>query len=462
MRDRAVTILLLACLALASCHRTGVVAAPHASGPVLWVWSGAVTPTSAVVTARLGPGNGRAVLRFHPTADPAALHVLRPDDPAASTGPRLPDVVTFRLRGLEPGTDYRYVVESETGGGRSGHLRTVVDGPMPFRIGFASCATTGSNHRIFDTLRELDLDLFIHMGDFHYEDITENDPARFLEAYDRVLTSPRQGAFYRSTPIAYVWDDHDYGSNDSDRTSPSRPAALSTYRQCVPHYPLVNEDGAVRTIQQGFTIGRVRFLMTDPRAARDPEGQTDGPRKSMLGDAQRTWLIDALRAARDDAGIALVVWVNGVPWITRDAPGSEHGWEPYSHERTVIADSIRSLGLADRLVMLSGDAHMVAIDDGTHSNDASDRAPGEPAFPVVQAAPLDRYPRVKGGPYSLGRHAPHRWFPLAKARQFGLMEVEDDSETLRVTLSCRDSAGHVVEDLVLRVACTAAGCRIAR
>jgi phosphodiesterase/alkaline phosphatase D-like protein len=456
MRQRTVTALVGLAIALGT--GSGHAAPSHAADPVLWVWSGAVTPGSAVVTARLAPGAGRAGLRVHPAGDPASSVTLSPAGPPDA---RAPGVVRFRVEGLEPGTEYRYVVVTESGTGPPGRFRTVVDGPMSCRIGFASCATTGSDHRIFDTLRELRLDLFIHMGDLHYENIAENDPARFLEAYDRVLTSPRQGAFYRSTPVAYVWDDHDFGPDDADRTSLSRPAALASYQACVPHYPLVRADGAVETIQQAFTIGRVRFLVTDPRAARDAEDAPDGPGKSMLGRAQRSWLIDALRAARD-AGHPLVVWVNGVPWITHDDPGSSHGWEPYGHERSVIADSIRALGLADRLVMLSGDAHMVAIDDGTHSNYASDRTPGERAFPVVQAAPLDRYPRPKGGPYSHGRHAPWSWFPLAKAKQFGLMEVEDDGEVLSVTLSCRDSRGDVVEELELQLVCTAEGCRIAR
>ena len=36
----------------------------------------------------------------------------------------------------------------------------------------------------------------------------------------------------------YMWDDHDYGPNDSDRFSPARDAALSSYRDVVPHFPL--------------------------------------------------------------------------------------------------------------------------------------------------------------------------------------------------------------------------------
>jgi hypothetical protein len=152
--------------------------------------------------------------------------------------------------------------------------------------------------------------------------------------------------------------------------------------------------------------------------------------------------------------------VNGVPWITKNQPGSDHGWEPYSHERTIIADAIKELGLANRLIMLSGDGHMVAIDDGTNSNYASDQGPGEKAFPVIHGAPLHRYPRVKGGPYSHGSYAPRRWFPLLQAKQFGLMDVKDDGTTIRVEVSCRNSEGMVIKDLVLRLTCDEKGCTV--
>jgi phosphodiesterase/alkaline phosphatase D-like protein len=367
-------------------------------------------------------------------------------------------VVTFDVTGLQPDTDYEYVVETNGGSGLSGRLHTFAEGPMSFRIGFASCGTTGSNHRIFDTLKDLSLLFFIHMGDLHYEDIKRNDPSLYRRAYERVLTSPRQGGFYRSTPVAYVWDDHDFGPNDADGTSPSKPAALRTYQQNVPHYPLAPVDGEVKTIQQAFTIGRVRFVVIDPRAERVPEDEPDGPQKTMLGKDQLEWLRQELRSASER--YPLVVFVNGVPWITKNSPGSGHGWEPYSHERVLIADMIKRFGLANRLIMLSGDGHMVAIDDGTHSNYASDRTSNERAFPVVHAAPLDRYPRIKGGPYSHGVYAPKKWFPLLKAKQFGLMDLEDDGRRIRIELSCRGSKGEILKNLVLRLECGQAGCDV--
>jgi len=63
-------------------------------------------------------------------------------------------------------------------------------------------------------------------GDAHYENITRNSLGRFQQAYQTMLTSPAQSALYRETPIAYVWDDHDFGGNNSTAASDAREAAL--------------------------------------------------------------------------------------------------------------------------------------------------------------------------------------------------------------------------------------------
>jgi alkaline phosphatase D len=421
---------------------------------VTWVWSGAVTSRSAVVKAKL-------------TVPPRTTRLLLTGGGESSRGitPRavLPqgaaDVVAFDLNALEPSTLYSYAIEGD--GRRSerlGQFRTFpTTTATRWEIAFGSCAKTGSKHRIFDTIRKLSPLFFLHMGDFHYENISDDAPARFQEAFDRVLTSPTQSRLYRSTAIVYVWDDHDFGANDADGTSASGLAALRTYRQYVPHYPLTREGDTTRTIQQVFDVGRVRFLLTDTRAARDPVDDPDGPGKSMLGDAQREWLLRELsRAARESA---LTVWVNPVPWITRSQPGTDHGWEPFGHERRSIANHIASLGLADRLLMLSGDGHMVAIDDGTNSNYAQDHPTGQRAFPVMHAAPLHRYARTKGGPYSHGVAGHRRLWGLLQDKQFGRMQVRDDGDAIEVELSGHDSKGTQLGGMYLSMRC-APSCRI--
>jgi phosphodiesterase/alkaline phosphatase D-like protein len=263
-------------------------------------------------------------------------------------------------------------------------------------------------------------DLFIHMGDLHYENIGRNDVQRFRDAYARVLASPTQSALFRAVPFAYVWDDHDYGPNNSDATSASRPAALRAYRTFIPHYPLAGAEDA--PVHHAFTIGRVRVLMTDARSSRSPHRLPETQR-TMFGAAQLAWLERELESA---ATAPLVVLVNTVPWITKQSESTGDGWARYARERRHIADLIARHGVTRKLVMLSGDAHMLAMDDGTHSQYST--LPDAPArgFVVAHAAPMDRWPTKKGGPYS---HP-----GVARNGQFGVMDVTDDGGAIAVRL----------------------------
>ena len=389
--------------------------------PVRWLWSGAVTPTGFTVTARL-----------EAETDAARLIVFDHDDTQIASSPLLSvtdtaEPAVFTVDGLEPETEYQYTIEidGDIDPVRRGRVQTFPAGPSSFTVAVGSCARTNSNGVVFDTIRELDPDLYLNLGDLHYRNIGENDLSPFRAAFDQVHASPAQSALYRSVPIAYVWDDHDYGPNDADGSSPSRPAAWAAYRSHVPHYEL--PSGAEGPINQAFTIGRVRFLLTDTRSARD---RTRG---HMLGESQLEWFLEEVLRARDTH--ALTVWANPTPWIGVPEPLAQH-WAAFDLERQRIGAFLAEHDITN-LVMVSGDAHMVAIDDGTNSGYG-----GHHGFPVLQAAALDRPGSIKGGPYS------HGTFP--GGGQFGLLDVTDNGgDQLHVTLTGLDYTGDELVTLEL-------------
>jgi phosphodiesterase/alkaline phosphatase D-like protein len=382
-----------------------------------WVWSGAVTTTDATVVAKVDTDASATQLLVGQRDDlsDASRHgVAQPDEHG---------IVRLRASGLQPATQYYYAVEVDgvVDLVRSGAFRTVGGGPQSFTVAIGGCARVGSNGAVFDTIRELDPEMFIINGDWNYANITENDQSEFREVYDHTLATPAQSALYRALPITYVWDDHDYGGNNADATSVTREAALAVYHEYVPYYSLRSASSA---IFQSFSIGRVRFLLTDTRSARSPSSAVDDAHKSMLGAEQKEWLKQELLAA--DANYALTVWINPTPWIDASAVDGDT-WAGYTTERRELSDFISDNHL-DRIVMLSGDAHMVAIDDGTNT-DYSTIGAGT-AFPLLHAAALDRPGKVKGGPYTEGA--------IGGGGQFGVLEVDDSGSTVRVRLTGRN------------------------
>ena len=171
----------------------------------------------------------------------------------------------------------------------------------------------------------------------------------------------------------------------------------------------------------------MRFVVTDTRSER-----ADG---SMLGAEQLAWLEAELTGASRTH--ALVIWMNPSPWIGEPSAAGD-GWSGFAEERRQIADTLAAAEV-DNLLMVSGDAHMLAFDDGTNSGYATD---GSPGFPVFHAAALDRPGSVKGGPYSGGA------FP--GFGQYGVIDVLDDGQRVEVRLTGKNWKGDVLISEVLR------------
>ena len=239
-------ILLLICAVAARAVPAGIEHGP---------WSGAITPTTAIVKAKLVRvgANARLVVSKKPDFSAPILSHMDVADAERNR------VVTFHLTGLEPDTTYFYAPQVD---GRAelnfrGRLRTFPQGRGSFSFAFASCANTASSNRVFTAILENQPLFYMNIGDFHYLNITSDNRNAFRAAYDRVLRSPPQAHLYRYVPFVYMWDDHDYGGNNSGRLADSRAAARLTYQEYVPHYPLAAGTGDV-PIHHAFSIGRVR------------------------------------------------------------------------------------------------------------------------------------------------------------------------------------------------------------
>ena len=377
-----------------------------------WMWSGAVTPDSLRVNAELFQPSQNVRLAVSQNQDMSAALF----SPMVAAEPATHNMLSIHMQGLLPDTQYYYTLEVDGALDmeKIGRARTFPLGAASFDFVLAADAVKGSNQPVFETIAGLDADFFMNIGDLFYANIAVNDELLYREAYTSTLRAPRQAALYRSKPIVYMWDDHDYGPNDSDSTSPSRQAAMAAYRAYVPHYPLGAAEQEA-PIYQAFTVGRVRFILTDLRSARSPDSTPDGADKTMMGAAQKAWFKQELLAA--NGNYPLIFWVSSVPWIAGAAATGDN-WGGFATERSEIADFIEQNDIQG-LIALAADAHMLALDDGTHNVFS---ASGLPMFPVFQAAALGQTGSSKGGPYTFGPF-PN---PTINDGQFAHIFVTDD------------------------------------
>lgn len=341
-------------------------------------------------------------------------------------------IARFHVSGLSPDTTYycavrdRGVIDAAT----IGRFTTPpASGSASFRSAFAGDCGTGTNHAVFPQIVAKDPLFFIHLGDLHYENIGTNSVSAYLAAYDAAQAPANPAALLREVPTLYMWDDHDFGQNDSHGGSAGRDAACEAYRIRVPHPPLVETEttGAVYFTHR---VGRVLFIVTDQRSRASNKTATDNSGKTILGSAQKAWLKGILAApANSDT---LFVWVCSRVWGGAPASGADH-WGGFTTERTELADYIKA-NCPGRLIVLSADMHSLAIDDGTNHDFATG---GGGATPTFQAAPLDRTGNETygGGTYSQGGR-------FTNNGQFGVMDVTDPGgSTIAVSWKGYDSSG---------------------
>jgi len=302
-----------------------------------------------------------------------------------------------------------------------------------FSASFASCQQSLTVATIFEKISEYKPHVFLHMGDLHYWD-SASEPDSQENYEDANEVSIASGSVYfepdnpsnyysgsspnymtkmlRSMAFNYIWDDHDYAENNSDSGHIDRAHASAAYRLMFPHYPLSASlesyySGSTllnhQAIYHTFKIGRIKFIVTDNRSERQPAPNTDDQYKIVWSQEQEDWF----KSHISDTTCPIKVWVNSFPWEgddTRTTPTSwsgDDGWEKYTTYRKKIAHYIsENTGSIGKLIILSGDAHMTAIDDGTLSPWYSGSRPNPPVT-IYQSAPLDQDGSRKGGPYIL-------------------------------------------------------------
>lgn len=387
-----------------------------------YTWVGATTPESVVVKARL---RGEAA-RLHVSTQADLSDPVRSESVEPVAG-----VAELRVDGLDPDTRYHYGVEidgdldTDTTGRFRTHPR--LGEPADFTLAATSCAGYEpehpgigevaapqrlSNHPVFDTVRELDPLMLLHMGDIHYYDIGSerfvpgHDADTYRGAFDDVFAQPRQAALYRDVATHYVWDDHDFGPNNSDGTAPGAEAAARVYRERVPHYDLPHEQG----IWHSWTIGRVLFAALDVRSFRTPGDAPDTPDKTMLGAAQKAWLRELLESS--DAAFLVLLCV--CRWTDTSSTDT---WSSFAEERAELIDMFDDTGWAGRMCLVAGDLHAVAMDSGGN-------APGR--VPLFHFASVDSLPSQVNDHYDLGPSQPGRG-------QYGLLRIADAGDEITVT-----------------------------
>ena len=435
---------------------------------VIWMEVGATGPDSATFSVKVnGGGPVRVLVGPIPPADGVAIAST------AATSSQAVDAdgyAKLRISGLDPQTRYFWRVEDNGVEDTTlhGSFRThpVTGLPASFSWAFIACAGSAplvpgvgdvlyperlSNHPVHLDVIARDPLGVTHMGDRGYYDpggVAGSTVADYQRFYDDVRLQPVQHELYRSVATDWIWDNHDSWrpGGESDGTFADKGNAQQVYRQLIPHYPLPDDEA----IYHAWQVGRVQFVALDLRSYRSPNAAPDGPSKTMLGSAQKSWLLTVLASstAKYLVLISTSVWYQPMLGIGSDT------WEAFPTERAELIDMMVGFGWTPKnTAIIFGDRHAMGIDSGTNS-------PG--GYPAAQFAPLDDSTPSGGGTWfdtgpegsAVGQYGILRFTDLGSAMIVDIEGWQGPTlwRTHRITLALEPAQvrGPEITDLVSR------------
>ena len=267
------------------------------------------------------------------------------------------------LGGLKPDTQYDYVFQVTTEDTKcTGRFRTFPPKGQAarFQIGFGGGAGyTPKYERMWNTVAARELTAFLFLGDNVYIDHPTRQAVQQY-CYYRRQSRPEYRRFVAGTPIFAIWDDHDFTINDGwGGPYIHEPAwKVPVFRTFMNNWNNPSYGGGATQPGCWFqlAIGDVDVFMLDGRYYRQ-KGRRQGlevTSPSMLGAAQKQWLLAALR----DSKATFKVLASPVPW----SPGAKPGragmdtWEGFHEEREEIFSFLEKQKI-DGVILISADRH---------------------------------------------------------------------------------------------------------
>jgi alkaline phosphatase D len=207
----------------------------------------------------------------------------------------------------------------------------------------------GGEYEIFSSIAQEKGDLMLWLGDNIY--LNEPDWNTRTGIQYRYTTSRSykvlQPLLAQMSHYA-VWDDHDYGPNDADRSFIHKDLTRAAFQAfwANPSYG-INGQGGITSM---FIWSDCDFFLLDDRWFRSPYLRKTGD-KIMLGEGQIEWLIDALRSSQATfkfvcVGSVVLSTANVYENYIRVAP----------EERQQLLDAIQAEGISG-VIFLTGDRH---------------------------------------------------------------------------------------------------------
>lgn len=392
-------------------------------------------------------GPAEVTIHFYPFGKPDSVREIQ-----LLTDPDKANTVTFHLSDLKKGTIYQYDLEIDDkpvlqNEDLSFQTQTLWqyrdDEELPeFTLALGSCSYIsdsaddrsgkpyGGEYQIFDAIAQKDPYAMLWLGDNTYFRVPDwNSRAGIYRRHSHTRSLPELQKLLRSTHHYAIWDDHDYGPNDANRSFVNK-----TWSQEA-HFDFWPSAYALHPDLNGIT-GQARLFDTELFFLDNRWNRTDPDRptteETILGREQLDWFIEALQFSR--ARFKLVL-IGGQ--VLSDYAAYEN-YARYEKERQEIIDRIEAEEI-EGVIFLTGDRHStelssVELTDGRQILDLT-CSPLTSTSYDHSAEPNNN--RVEGTHYG--------------ERNFGLLHFEGQGNERQLRIEICDNTGKMVWEKVYSI-----------
>ncbi|MCU4176636.1 alkaline phosphatase D family protein [Carboxylicivirga sp. N1Y90] len=210
----------------------------------------------------------------------------------------------------------------------------------------------GGDYQIFKDIYKKQPQFFLWLGDNVYlREADWNSVTGINHRYTHTRSTPEMQAMLGSMHHYAIWDDHDYGPNDSDRSYHLKKETLKTFKNFFANPNYIFDEGTVGT----FQWADCDFFLTDNRYWRTPNNRDDIVDHDILGEEQMQWLLDAL----SNSGAPFKFVVMGGQFISPLKRYEKHA-NIAPKERSELIRAIERLKI-EGVVFISGDVHITEL-----------------------------------------------------------------------------------------------------
>ena len=361
---------------------------------------------------------------------------------------------TATLTALEPGKTYSYnikdikgkvIAESEV---TTQTLWQWRKDPPAFSFLTGSCSFInetrfdrvgkpyGNDSSIYETMAKEKSDFMLWLGDNWYTrevDYYSDWGLHNRPAYERAL--PLYKNFLKSMPHYAIWDDHDYGWNDADKSYPLKETSRNVFKKfwSNPSYGENNQG-----VYSKFTWNDVDVFLLDDRWFRSNDDMPDSingnanENKLMYGKQQMEWLKNALLQSNNNANINFRIIATGSQVLNPMSPYD--CFRHFSVEYKEMMDFL-TISKINGLVFFTGDRH--------HSEVIKSERIGAYTLYDITSSPLTSGSHKFGGSE---KNNPYRVAGIDDIQNYSRISFSGERRDRKMKVEFIDGKGNVLVD----------------